>query len=195
MLLALLSMLVIHQRRNTRRMRALAMTDELTGLPNRRELLGRLSALLQRSTPAKSALMIVDLDHFKSINDRHGHPIGDETLKRVSAILRSAILEPDFLGRLGGEEFAIVLADASVDTAQAVAERLRAQVTATDFAHWIGDRRITVSIGITVAESGDTIATMLQRADAALYAAKHAGRNCVRVEPARATGWVGALTA
>jgi diguanylate cyclase (GGDEF)-like protein len=198
LLVALLSLLVVHLRRNSRRMQTLAMTDELTGLPNRRELLGRLTELLQRPDIRPCSLLIVDLDHFKSINDRHGHPIGDETLKRVSAILRSAIAEPNFLGRLGGEEFAIVLADTGADAAHAVAEQLRTQVTAIDFAHWIGDRRVTVSIGVTVSESADTVATMLRRADAALYAAKHAGRNCVRIEPtpvSRLPSWPGAQTA
>jgi diguanylate cyclase (GGDEF)-like protein len=198
MLLAALSLLIVHLRRNTRRMQTLAMTDELTGLPNRRELLGRLTELLARPASPHCSLLIVDLDHFKSINDRHGHPVGDETLKRVSAILRSAIEEPNFLGRLGGEEFAIVLADTGTDAAHTVAELLRAQVTAIDFAHWIGDRRVTVSIGLTVSQPGDTIATMLRRADAALYAAKHAGRDCVRVEPtpvSHMTSWPGAQTA
>jgi diguanylate cyclase (GGDEF)-like protein len=207
MLLALLSILVVHQRRSARRMQALAMTDELTGLPNRREVLGRLAGLLQSPDVSRCALLIVDLDHFKSINDRHGHPVGDETLKRVSTTLRTAIAEPNFLGRLGGEEFAIVLADAGADAALSVAEGLRTQVMTVDLAHWFGDRRLTASIGITVAEADDSIATMLRRADAALYAAKHAGRNCVRIDPApaapaaptvpasRVANWHGAKTA
>jgi diguanylate cyclase (GGDEF)-like protein len=170
----------MHQRRTTRRLRALAMTDELTGVPNRRALLALLAQLLRRSSTATS-LLIMDVDHFKSINDRHGHLIGDETLRSITANLRDAVAEPAVFGRLGGEEFAVVLPATDLQQAMSIAERLRERVLRIDLSRWLGERRITVSIGVaTSAPNRDSISVMLRRADAALYAAKDAGRNCVR---------------
>jgi diguanylate cyclase (GGDEF)-like protein len=186
-LAALLATLAVHQWRTTRRMHALAMTDELTGVPNRRAVLARLDPLLARSDAA-CAMLIIDIDHFKSINDQHGHPEGDEALKLVATRLRAEVHEPAFIGRLGGEEFVIVLPGAGAEEAHRVAEGFREQVTTIDTRRWLESKRITVSIGLTVAKAtGDTSSTMLQRADAALYEAKRSGRNCVRTNlPAHA---------
>lgn len=180
LLLAVLVWLAVHQRRSTLRLRALAMTDELTGVPNRRAVLALLAHLLRRSqTP--TSILIMDIDHFKSINDRHGHLIGDETLRAMTANLREAVAEPAVFGRLGGEEFAAVLPGTDLEQAITTAERLRERVMRIDLSRWLGDRRITVSIGVaTSVPTQDTISVMLRRADAALYAAKDAGRNCVR---------------
>ena len=184
MLLAVLVWLAVHQRRSTLRLRALAMTDELTGVPNRRAVLALLAQLLRRSdTP--TSILIMDIDHFKSINDRHGHLIGDETLRSMTANLREAVAEPALFGRLGGEEFAVVLPATDLDQAITIAERLRERVMRVDLSRWLGERRITVSIGVaTSVPTLDTISIMLRRADAALYAAKDAGRNCVRTHAA-----------
>jgi diguanylate cyclase (GGDEF)-like protein len=184
MLFALLVWLAVHQRRSTLRLRALAMTDELTGVPNRRAVLALLAQLLRRShTP--TSILIMDIDHFKSINDRHGHLIGDETLRAMTANLREAVAEPALFGRLGGEEFAAVLPATGLEQAITIAERLRERVMRIDLSRWLGDRRITVSIGVaTSVPTRDTISVMLRRADAALYAAKDAGRNCVRTHAA-----------
>lgn len=184
MLLAVLVWLAVHQRRSTLRLRALAMTDELTGVPNRRAVLALLAQLLRRSdTP--TSILIMDIDHFKSINDRHGHLIGDETLRSMTANLREAVAEPALFGRLGGEEFAVVLPATGLDQAITIAERLRERVMRVDLSRWLGERRITVSIGVaTSVPTLDTISIMLRRADAALYAAKDAGRNCVRTHAA-----------
>jgi diguanylate cyclase (GGDEF)-like protein len=180
MLLALLVWLAVHQRRSTLRLRALAMTDELTGVPNRRAVLALLAQLLRRSATPTS-ILIMDIDHFKSINDRHGHLIGDETLRSMTAHLRDAVAEPALFGRLGGEEFAVVLPATDLDQAITVAERLRERVMRIDLSRWLGERRLTVSIGVaTSVPTVDSISVMLHRADAALYAAKDAGRNCVR---------------
>jgi diguanylate cyclase (GGDEF)-like protein len=180
MLLALLVWLAVHQRRSTLRLRALAMTDELTGVPNRRAVLALLAQLLRRSATPTS-ILIMDIDHFKSINDRHGHLIGDETLRSMTAHLRDAVAEPALFGRLGGEEFAVVLPATALDQAITVAERLRERVMRIDLSRWLGERRLTVSIGVaTSVPTVDSISVMLHRADAALYAAKDAGRNCVR---------------
>jgi diguanylate cyclase (GGDEF)-like protein len=188
-LLALLATLAVFQWRTTRRMHALAMTDELTGVPNRRAVLSRLAPLLEQPNVPACAMLIIDIDHFKSINDQHGHPEGDEALKLVAAQLRTGVREPAFIGRLGGEEFVVVLPQADVDAAQQLAERFREEVSLLDTRRWLADRRITVSIGLTVSKpGGDTPSSMLQRADMALYEAKRAGRNCVRVQaPAKST--------
>jgi diguanylate cyclase (GGDEF)-like protein len=180
LLLAVLVWLAVHQRRSTQRMRALAMTDELTGVPNRRAVLGLLAQLLRRSATPTS-ILIMDIDHFKSINDRHGHLIGDETLRAMTANLREAVAEPAVFGRLGGEEFAVLLPATDLGQAITIAERLRERVMRIDLSRWLGDRHITVSIGVaTSAPTRDSISVILRRADAALYAAKDAGRNCVR---------------
>ena len=180
LLLAVLATLAVHQRRASLRLRSLAMTDELTGVPNRRAVLALLSQLLRRDTEPTS-ILIIDLDHFKSINDRHGHLIGDEALKQVSADLREAVNAPAFFGRLGGEEFAAVLPATRLEQARSLAERLRERVLRLDLSSWLGDRRVTVSIGIATSAPGrDSITSMLRRADSALYSAKDAGRNCVR---------------
>jgi diguanylate cyclase (GGDEF)-like protein len=180
LLVAMLVWLAVHQRRSTQRLRALAMTDELTGVPNRRAVLALLAQLLRRSATPTS-ILIMDIDHFKSINDRHGHLIGDETLRSMTANLREAVAEPALFGRLGGEEFAVLLPATDLDQAITLAERLRERVMRIDLSRWLGDRRITVSIGVaTSVPTRDSISVMLRRADAALYAAKDAGRNCVR---------------
>lgn len=182
-LVILLATLAVHQWRSTRRMRKLAMTDELTGVPNRRAVLSRLAPLLQQPVAASCAMLIIDIDHFKSINDQHGHAEGDEALKAVARELRAEVREPAFIGRLGGEEFLVVVPGADFDKANRLAERFRETVMGIDTRRWLMDRRITVSIGVTMAKpSGDTPSSMLQRADAALYEAKRAGRNCVKAQ-------------
>lgn len=164
-------------------MHTLAMTDELTGVPNRRAVLSRLAPLLDQTNPPTCAMLIIDIDHFKSINDQHGHAEGDEALRQVAAELREEVHEPAFIGRLGGEEFVVVMPGADFDKAHRMAERFREGVMSIDTRRWLPERRITVSIGLTLSRAqGDTPSTMLQRADAALYDAKRAGRNCVKAQ-------------
>lgn len=181
LLLSLLTILVLYQRRGARHMRVLAMTDELTGAPNRRAVLAHLAALL-RSDAQVCSILIIDIDNFKSINDLHGHPVGDATLQQFTTKLCNAIAEPAFFGRLGGEEFVVVLPDTDLHAAHLSAEQIRMLVPSIDLSRWLGGRRITVSIGVTASTAADTVSTMLHRADAALYTAKHAGRNCVRTD-------------
>lgn len=180
LLASMLAGVAAHQWRTTRRMRRLALTDELTGVPNRRAALRRLQPLLEDGH-GRCALLIIDIDHFKQINDRFGHPEGDEALRLVASCLRDEVREPAFLGRLGGEEFIVVLPETGLEEAAAIAERFRANVMTLDSRRWLSDCPITVSIGLTIEADHDTPSTMLQRADAALYEAKRAGRNCVRV--------------
>jgi diguanylate cyclase (GGDEF)-like protein len=182
LLLGLLTTMVLRQRRGARHMHALAMTDELTGAPNRRAVLAHLEARLQRGDGLPCSTLLIDVDHFKSINDRHGHSAGDEALRLLTAKLRNSVVEPAFLGRLGGEEFVVVLPDTSPADAYRIADQIRAQMPLIDLSRWLGERRITVSIGVTTSTAAETVSEVLRRADAALYGAKHAGRNCVRTD-------------
>jgi diguanylate cyclase (GGDEF)-like protein len=182
LLLGLLTIMALRQRRGARRLHELAMTDELTGAPNRRAVLRHLEALLRRGDAPSCSILLVDIDYFKSINDRYGHPAGDETLRLLTSHLGNAVAQPAFLGRLGGEEFVVVLPGTSLQDACRIADSIRAQVPSIDLQRWLGERRITVSIGVTTSSVQDTVSTVLRRVDAALYAAKHAGRNCVRTD-------------
>jgi diguanylate cyclase (GGDEF)-like protein len=187
-LAAVLLVLALHQRRTSLRMRSLAMTDELTGVPNRRAVLGRLEQVLNQGDSANCSMLIIDIDHFKSINDQHGHAEGDAALKLVAATLRDAVRSPGFVGRLGGEEFVAVLPATSNQAACEIAEQIRKGIMAIDSFSWLGDRRITVSVGVTTCTgSGQSAGPMLHWADQALYEAKRSGRNCVKVQPAMAS--------
>jgi diguanylate cyclase (GGDEF)-like protein len=185
-LVLLLASLAIYQHRNNSRMRSLAMTDELTGVPNRRAVLSRLDPLLRGDDAQPCSILIIDIDHFKKINDQLGHPVGDEVLKVVAAAVRASVREPGFFGRLGGEEFLIVLPATNLEQARRAAEGFREQIMSVDTSVWFLDRRsITASIGCAVSTPGaDTPSGMLKRADDALYSAKRGGRNCVHTEPA-----------
>lgn len=179
LLLVVLGAVAWHQRRTSLSMRSLAMTDELTEVPNRRAVLRRLEQVVERE-PEPCAVLIIDIDHFKSINDKHGHPEGDQALKLVATKLKQLAQPPAVMGRLGGEEFIVVLPNTSLEGARIAAEIYRTQVMTLDAQRWREDHRITISIGLSVSQPGvDSLIAILQRADAALYAAKQAGRNCV----------------
>lgn len=157
-----------------------ANTDALTGLCNRRYMFECLEAALQalaRSGPAFSLCML-DLDHFKGINDQHGHQAGDLVLQHFAAKAMVQLRPRDTLGRIGGEEFLLLLPDTVDGGAQQVLERLR-QRLAEEYLVFDGSAlRYTFSAGITVSEPGDTLSSLLQRVDQVLYGAKHAGRDC-----------------
>jgi len=190
-LLVVLGLLVWRHRRTSVAMRGLAMTDELTGLPNRRAALAEIEAQLARAAP-NCALLLADIDLFKAINDNHGHLAGDQILRVVGEAVRAiggheVGRSAACLARFGGEEFVAVLPGASLDDAMAAAERFRAQVEGLDVSRWTPERGVTISIGVTLMVAGDTLSSLLRRADEALYAAKASGRNCVvaRQAPAR----------
>ncbi len=159
----------------------LASRDFLTGLWNRRsffEAAERELGLARRSLKPLS-VVVLDLDHFKSVNDTHGHATGDAVLKRFSEIMRGTVRRTDIVGRVGGEEFAMVVPDANARSAAIVAEKLRAAVAAD---RPVGSPRVTVSIGVAeVAQEEIDVTNALERADAALYEAKRAGRDRVVV--------------
>jgi diguanylate cyclase (GGDEF)-like protein len=164
-----------------RQLQLLAATDSLTGLPNRRVLEANLNDL--RHSPAVagrplSALMI-DVDHFKRVNDTFSHETGDLVLKRVAELLRSSVRGTDLVSRYGGEEFVILMRAATSEVALKQAERLRAAVAGDT----LGAVPVTISIGVatvTCEQWQQELPSLLPEADKALYAAKHGGRNCVR---------------
>jgi diguanylate cyclase (GGDEF)-like protein len=164
------------------RFRILASTDELTGLFNRRRFFEELEREFQRHRRYGSALslMMLDIDHFKRINDTLGHQAGDIVLREVAQLLAASVRRTDTVGRYGGEEFASLLPETRRDEAIEVAERFRAIVEARAFQY--GEQRVTVtvSIGISIAgEATDTEGALIRAADDALYRAKSEGRNRV----------------
>jgi diguanylate cyclase (GGDEF)-like protein len=165
-----------------------AATDYLTDLPNRRTITGSGVARFNaaRRTGGKFAVAIIDIDHFKSINDRFGHDVGDLALKHVAALLNHVCRGPHMLGRQGGEEFVALLDNANPADAHAAGERLRLAIAAHPLDLSSGPLTITASIGVSTIDAGDKeFDDILRRADLALYDAKAAGRNCVVLREAR----------
>jgi diguanylate cyclase (GGDEF)-like protein len=158
------------------------MLDPLTGISNRRTLdmlaVQALASAQRHDRPL--ALLLVDADYFKRINDDCGHAVGDEALCLLAATLRRELRNEDLLGRLGGEEFVAVLPESDMQDALASAERLRRAVEELDFAAGGRPVPLRISIGVAAMRAGDDFAALLRRADVAMYAAKRAGRNCVR---------------
>ncbi|MEJ7932980.1 diguanylate cyclase [Sphingobium sp. AN558] len=160
-----------------------ANRDALTGADSRRAFLQQLDEEIRAaSRGARSCLLLIDIDHFKAINDRHGHAAGDEVLRAFVDRLRPGVRGNDRIGRLGGEEFAILLRNADIDRASRICERLRLMLATNPVE--IGNGRVvtvTFSAGLVALEGAATGATMLEAADKALYRAKHSGRNCLRL--------------
>jgi two-component system, cell cycle response regulator len=161
---------------------SMALTDALTGLYNRRYFEVHLQKLLQKNDANKKSLslLIIDIDHFKSVNDTHGHAVGDEVLKIFAKRIQDSLRSFDLVARLGGEEFVVILPDVSTDMAYFVSERLRRAIADEPFACAVPGNalKVTASIGGTIV-SGASIGmeTILKQADDALYQAKNAGRN------------------
>lgn len=150
-------------------------TDALTGLANRRALEARMPDICN-AQPGRVSLLMVDIDHFKEINDRLGHGAGDRALRIVAEQLQAALRPGDFLARYGGEEFVAIL-EAGSEEAMLVAERLRERLERTRFRSQDQPVRVTLSCGVATVQAGDTPGSVFDRADRALYQAKRAGRN------------------
>jgi diguanylate cyclase (GGDEF)-like protein len=165
-------------RRANAQLTELAEMDELTGLANQRVFHNQLPRLLSLARRARIPLTLVllDLDHFKQMNDTHGHAAGDAVLSRVGSVLGEGRRKEDLVARIGGEEFAIVLPGVDARGAMLVTDRLLANLRSLRIGE-IGDANVTASAGLAVARSDDDAGTLFARADQALYAAKHAGRD------------------
>jgi two-component system cell cycle response regulator len=166
----------------------LAVTDPLTGLYNRRYANNHLEMLIGRQPPGGHGLaaMMLDLDCFKAVNDGHGHPVGDDVLREFARRLRENVRGFDLVSRMGGEEFLVVMPDIAPRNARRVAERVRAAVEQQFFVAGNGrlSLKITVSIGLAFQHPGEAGASLMRRADLALYASKDRGRNMVTLAAA-----------
>jgi diguanylate cyclase (GGDEF)-like protein len=162
-----------------------SITDPLTGLLNRRrftELANREVTRSRRHRLVFSVLML-DIDHFKRINDTYGHPVGDLAIKAVAEVCTQALRPHDLLARYGGEEFVLTLPQTESEGAHTVAERIRAKTETLTVPSEHGPVRFTVSIGISTYQSGQPLECVVARADEALYEAKQSGRNRVVILP------------
>ncbi len=159
-----------------------ALLDPLTGLRNRRGFERALENRYRERGLVGSALLLADIDHFKEVNDRHGHLQGDKVIRAVAEILQAHIRGNDIVARLGGEEFVALLPDTSLAGASVLAERIRRSIaekrilTASEH---VAGHQVTVSVCIAIAHESETLARLIERADAAMYSAKKSGRNRV----------------
>jgi two-component system, cell cycle response regulator len=163
----------------------LAIVDPLTKLHNRRYLQTQLASLMSNEAARGAAvsLLVIDIDHFKHINDQHGHDVGDEVLRECAARLRVAVRGIDIVARFGGEEFVVVMPDTEPFAARRVAERIRAAIEKVPFTVAGGQKSVPVTASLGVATTDQPAASgdvLFKQADAALYEAKRSGRNCVR---------------
>lgn len=161
------------------KLRKLALTDSLTQLANRRAFVDAVETELARCqrNGLSATMLVIDLDYFKKINDTYGHLAGDQVLIHTAQILRSTIRQYDIVGRLGGEEFAVFMSDASVQTTREVAERIRQTIQATPTMVDNVPVAVTTSIGISIHTSPSTFESLFNDADEALYQGKSMGRN------------------
>jgi diguanylate cyclase (GGDEF)-like protein len=176
------------------RLDEVAATDDLTGLANRRRFLDLLAAHIASVERAPACVIMFDIDHFKDINDTFGHATGDQVLRRVTDAARSVLRSHDAIGRVGGEEFAVVCRARSEQTASIVAERIRVAIESIahpESAHL----RVTASFGVAQVQHGSTAAEALDHADVPLYLAKSKGRNCVELAGFPVPDWPGARRA
>jgi diguanylate cyclase (GGDEF)-like protein len=175
-----LALLFWRQVVNTRRMRAMALTDELTRLPNRRHILAAAEIAFgaAKREQRDAAIIMLDIDRFKQVNDTWGHAAGDAVLQAVARACRVELRTPDRIGRIGGEEFLVILESTTPEQAREVAERLRLAVERLDLSQVASDLHITISLGVWVGRKYDLRAAVAA-ADSALYQAKESGRNRV----------------
>jgi diguanylate cyclase (GGDEF)-like protein len=182
--IALLTYIVIEGRRHRRQLLELARVDSLTGLPNRRHTTELANAVLAAASNARRivTVAVIDLDHFKIINDRCGHATGDYVLQQFAKLVRASLRSSDICGRWGGEEFLVVMPDTALDVALGVLERLRSAALAIELPASSAGLNVSLSAGLaTNEEDVRSLDQIVARADAALYQAKHQGRDLVRI--------------
>ncbi len=163
------------------RIELIAVHDELTGLHNRRYLMDAMAREHSRAKRLRTtfAVCLVDIDHFKRVNDKLGHAAGDAVLRHFAEIAKAGLRSVDVLGRYGGEEFLLILPDTDRAGARGAAERLRAAIEAAGFPQLPADWRVTATVGVAAHRSGESVEELVARADGALYEGKAAGRNRV----------------
>jgi diguanylate cyclase (GGDEF)-like protein len=162
----------------------LATFDLLTGLYNRQTILAKVRELVNLTNRYKGdfSLVLLDIDHFRKVNDRHGHLTGDEVLEKIAALIRGNVRDADIAGRYGGEAFIIILPNTNLASSWAAAERLRSIIEKTELKDSAGNVfAVTVSQGLVGWERNDDTASLLSRADEALHKAKEKGRNRVQI--------------
>lgn len=177
-----------------RRLELLASTDWLTDCLNRRAFTSRVGSSLSQ-TDGYGTLLVIDADHFKTVNDRFGHERGDEVLQLIAGAIRDSVRDGDLVGRIGGEEFGVFLRDAGHDVASGTAERIRAAVNALFVTSDGMAQRLSVSIGGAVCAGDSGFSELFRIADRRLYEAKHAGRNRVELGRKAADAELAAVSA
>lgn len=175
-------------KRELEEVRREAMTDGLTGLTNRKSFDEKIEQAVEACEQNEQTftLLLLDIDHFKAFNDNYGHQVGDQVLRLVAKTLTDGVKGRDTAARYGGEEFAIILPETAIEGGRMVAENLRKAIAAKEVVNrTTGEHlgRITISIGVAQFYAGEPIADLIDRADAALYTAKHNGRNQVATAP------------
>jgi diguanylate cyclase (GGDEF)-like protein len=170
-----------HLEREQKHLRKQVEQDALTGVSSRTSLLTELTQAIDRAGKTGQPLVVVmaDLDHFKAINDSHGHLVGDKVLREVAARIKAALREFDLVGRYGGEEFVILLENTVLHTARQIAERIRQRIAGEPVQLGAISVAVTISQGMAVYNDTDDAQSLLARSDEAMYRAKDAGRNCV----------------
>ncbi|MCW2269999.1 GGDEF domain-containing protein [Pseudomonas sp. MYb187] len=185
--LVVLSLLNAMVKRHQESIEALATLDSLTGLPNRRgfDLLAAQALQESRREPNPLVALLIDLDHFKALNDTHGHLAGDEVLRQFAQVLENCLRQADIICRWGGEEFIVLLKDTDGARAREIAEKIRQRTEELAFNFAGKPIRLTTSIGLSTLQREDTLDSLIARADHALYRAKQSGRNRVCTEMPR----------
>jgi diguanylate cyclase (GGDEF)-like protein/PAS domain S-box-containing protein len=175
---------VTEKKEMEKQLETLASTDELTGLWNRRYFfeIGHNECKRTRRYKAKFGMLVIDIDHFKDINDTYGHAAGDAVLRNVAEIFRKGLRDVDIPARIGGEEFAVLMPNTDIEGAKIVAERLRSAVESSEVVYEENSLKITISVGISDCTNINSIDEMLKNADDALYEAKRSGRNCFKAK-------------
>ena len=169
-----------HLRQELDRARRASLTDDLTGISNRRHLLDRLGNALDFPDEGITTVVLIDMDHFKRINDQYGHAAGDAVLRHFALLMQSQIRREDVGGRMGGEEFLLVLRNTDIARASELVQRLLEQVVSSAPLRDCPCLRYSFSAGIAQARPGESIERLLRRADEAMYRAKSDGRGCFR---------------
>lgn len=176
---------VKHNNKITQQLYELSRTDSLTGLLNRRSFLEKVNYEIEKSHRYKKifSILMIDIDHFKPVNDNYGHPCGDAVLKELAKVIAGNMRKTDIISRWGGDEFLVFIPESSAESCFNVAEKLRLHVEGTSISVEKNSINFTVSIGIAIFRKEDlTSEALVSRADKALYEAKQKGRNCVSIE-------------